>query len=119
MLIAPDRFYWPKLYSAMMTYIGTYLGKSNIGLHLGICDFYRGEFWYKTYCVKSVIKNPKKFLSAGPIEVFIFTLILAGDNCPDVFYPKGNSLEHNPVFVLFLFLAVLLREFWVKVKNQS
>lgn len=84
MLIAPDRFYWPRLYSAVISpkvipaYILTFL------------IFIIGNFGTRLIAIGSIIKSRKKLFTAGPIEVFIFTLIISGIIVPLFFIQKGT-----------------------------
>lgn len=91
MLIAPDRVYWPKLYSAVTTYsMGHIWLKAFFAYGLAFVIFIVGNFGTRLIALGSISKNPKRLLSAGPIEVFIFTLISAGIIVPMFFIQKGT-----------------------------
>ena len=92
MLIATDRFNWPKLYSAMTTYTAGHIWIKAIPAYgLAFVIFIVGNFGTRLIAIKSLLRKPAKLLSAGSIEVFIFTLISAGIIVPMFFTQKGTS----------------------------
>lgn len=92
MLIATDRFDWPKLYSAMTTYTTGHIWIKAIPAYgLAFVIFIVGNFGTRLIALKSLVGKPAKLLLAGPIDVFIFTLISAGIVVPMLFTQKGTS----------------------------
>lgn len=92
MLIAADRLDWQKLYSAMTTYASGHIWiKAVLAYGLAFIIFILGNFGTRIIALKSLFKKPKKLLLAGPIEIFIFTLIAAGITVPMLFTQKGTA----------------------------
>jgi hypothetical protein len=125
MLIAPDRFYWPKLYSAMMTYTSGHVwGKAILVYILACVIFIVGNFGTRLVAIGSFFKNPKKLLSAGPIEIFIFILISAGVVVPMLFIQKGtpwNTIQflYYSLFFSGIVAGVVLGQFLEKTKIKT
>jgi len=125
MLIAPDRFYWPKLYSAMMTYTSGHIwGKAVLVYILAFVIFIVGNFGTRLIGIAAIIKNPKKLLSSGTIEVFIFTLIFAGIIVPMLFIQKGtpwNTIQflYYSLFFSGIIAGIVLGRFVEKSKLKT
>jgi len=91
MMAYPDRFNWYKLYSAMTTYrMGRIWGKAILAYGLAFVIFIVGNFSTRLVALKPLLQKPKKLLTAGPIEIFLFALILAGIVVPMFFTQKGT-----------------------------
>lgn len=91
MMALSDRFNWQKMYSAMTTYkMGGFLLKEILSYGLAFAIFILGNFGTRIIALKSFFQKPKKLLSAGPIEIFIFVIVLAGIVVPTFFVQKGT-----------------------------
>lgn len=91
MMTLQDRLNWQKLHSAMTTYkMGHIWFKAILAYGLAFVIFIIGNFGTRILAVKSLFAKPKKLFSAGPIEIFLFTLIFAGIVVPTLFVQKGT-----------------------------
>jgi len=91
MMVSSDRFNWRKMYSAMTTYrMGQIWVKAILAYGLSFVIFIVGNFGTRIIAFKSLWQKPKKLLSAGPVEIFLFILILAGIVVPTFFVQKGT-----------------------------
>lgn len=106
MMALPDRFYWPKLYSAMTTYrMGQFWLKAVAAYGLAFTIFILGNLGTRVIALTLLCKKPKRLLSGGPIEVFIFTMILAGITVPMLFVQDGvswNTIQFFYYSLIFL-----------------
>jgi hypothetical protein len=122
MMTLSDRFNWQRLYSAMTTYrMGHIWLKAILAYGLAFAIFIAGNFGTRIIAFKALFKKPKIFLSAGPIEVFLFTLILAGIVVPTFFVQKGtpwNTIQffyYSQIFCGIVAAIVI----WQFTKKQS
>jgi len=91
MMTLSDRFGWEKLYSAMTTYkMGHVWLKGILAYGLAFVIFIIGNFGTRIIGLGSLLRNRKKIFSAGPVEVFLFIIILAGITVPMLFVQKGT-----------------------------
>lgn len=90
MMALPDRVGWWKMYSAMTTYkMGHIWFKAVLAYLTVFLIFIVGNFSTRIIALGAILKKPKKLLSAGPIEIFLFILILAGIVVPMFFVQEG------------------------------
>ena len=109
MMTYSDRFNWPRMYSAMTTYrMGHIWIKAVLAYGLSFAIFIIGNFGSRIIAFKLLFKNPKKIISAGPIEIFLFTLILAGIIVPTLFVQKGTPWNTIQFFYYSLFFSGIL-----------
>lgn len=91
MMALSDRFNWQKMYSAMTTYrMGHIWLKAILAYGLAFVIFIVGNFGTRILGLKALFKKPKTIASAGIIEIFILTLVLAGVVVPMLFVQKGT-----------------------------
>lgn len=106
MMVSSDRFNWLKMYSAMTTYrMGNIFLKEILAYSLSFAIFLLGNLGTRIIAVKSLFQKPKKLLSAGPLEIFVFIIILAGIVVPTFFVQSGTPWNTIQFIYYSLFFA--------------
>lgn len=109
MMTYSDRFNWQRMYSAMTTYrMGHIWVKAVLAYGLAFAIFIIGNIGTRMVAFKLLFKNLKKIISAGPTEIFLFTLILAGIAVPTFFVQKGTPWNTIQFFYYSLFFSGIL-----------
>ncbi len=121
MMALSDRFNWQKMYSAMTTYrMGQIWVKAILAYGLSFVIFIVGNFGTRVIALKAVLKKPGKLLSAGPMEIFLFILILAGIVVPTFFVQKGTPWNTIQFFYYSLIFSGIAAGIEVsKLVNKS
>ncbi len=109
MMALSDRVGWQKMYSAMTTYrMGDIWLKAILAYGLVFVIFVVGNFGTRIVSFVSFFKKPKELFKSGPIDIFVFTLILAGITVPMFFVQKGTPWNTIQFFYYSLFFAGIL-----------
>lgn len=117
-----DRLNWQRLFSAMTTYkMGHIWIKAILAYSFAFAIFIIGNFGTRLITLRALLKSPKKLLSAGPIEIFIFTIIMAGIVVPMFFVQKGTAWNTIQFLYYSLMFAGIVAgiEVWGLIKNKS
>ncbi|EKE12274.1 MAG: hypothetical protein ACD_13C00248G0010 [uncultured bacterium] len=121
MMTLTDRFNWQKLFSAMTTYkMGHIWLKAILAYSLAFTIFMVGNFGTRIIAFRTLLKKPKTLLSAGPVEVFLFVMILAGIIVPTFFVQKGTPWNTIQFFYYSLVFSGIVAGIavWNFVKRQ-
>ena len=109
MVATSDRFYWPKMASALANYklAGNYI-KLFVAYGLTFVIFIIGNAGIRILAFPWIFKKIKKYKKTGSIDVIIISIIFFGTLIPMFFIQKGNSWNAIQFFYYSLvFLSVI------------
>ncbi|MBI1863900.1 hypothetical protein HYS03_01690 [Candidatus Woesebacteria bacterium] len=122
LLSLSDRFYWPKLYSAITTYkdIKNYL-KLIPAYFLTFLIFWYGNLWTRSLKEIHVLKWLKNIKKIDSLDIFLGSVIMFGGAIPIFFVQKGtpwNTIQFFYYSLMFsgILAGVSISEF---LKNKS
>ncbi|MBX4205561.1 hypothetical protein KW795_00010 [Candidatus Microgenomates bacterium] len=103
-----DRFYWPKLYEALMNYkLGSVWVKLIPAYVVAFTLFLIGNFGTRIIFIKDLIGKAKKF-NFDSIDIFVYSMIAAGIVIPMLFLQSGTPWNTIQFFYYSLILLGIL-----------
>ena len=125
MVSTVDRFYWPKMASALYNYrLLKNILKGSLAYSLVFLLFLFGNLGIRLVSLSYIEKKILKFKKMDKHEILFFTIIFCGIIIPMLFIQNGNSWNsiqffYYSLFFLSILTGIVLGEFFEKLKTKN